>query len=172
MPRASRQSYLRKRLAAYDALQLERVMLLLEPATTVDCVTCPQEALQLLRPLLLGHEVELLAALFLDARHRVLAAEVLSRGSGTNTIVDPRTIYRRALMVGAYSIVLGHNHPSGDLRASHADIEVTKRLVEAGQILGVAVVDHLIVTSDDYRSMLAEGDVAFPNVKKLFTVLP
>ena len=85
--------------------------------------------------------------LLLNARHEVLGKEVVSIGSLNASIVHPREVFRPALLQAAASIVLVHNHPSGDPEPSEEDVGITKRLVEAGELLGIAVLDHVIVAS-------------------------
>lgn len=105
---------------------------------------------------------EELHAMFLDRRHRLLEYRVITRGNDCNTIVDPRQVMRVALLVGATALMVAHNHPSGDPLPSSADVEVTTRLVKAGHVLGVAVLDHLVVAGSRYRSFLEEGLLAAP----------
>jgi DNA repair protein RadC len=83
----------------------------------------------------------------LNARHEVLGKEVVSIGSLNASIVHPREVFRPALLAAAASIVLVHNHPSGDPEPSEEDVGITKRLVDAGELLGIAVLDHVIVAS-------------------------
>ncbi len=73
------------------------------------------------------------------------------------TIVDPKLIFKVALEQNAASIILGHNHPSGNLRASTADIHITQKLVEAGKLLEIPVLDHIILTDQSFLSMADEG---------------
>ncbi len=93
----------------------------------------------------------------LDARHRVLRWEVISQGTLTASLVHPREVFRPALRAAAAALVLVHNHPSGDPTPSREDHEVTSRLVRAGEILGVRVVDHVIVAERGFCSLREEG---------------
>lgn len=90
--------------------------------------------------------------LYLNSRYEIVHDEVISVGSLTANIVHPREVYQPALQHGAVAVILAHNHPSGNLEPSNADMEVTDQLYTAGQILGIDLLDHLIITSDDYRS--------------------
>jgi DNA repair protein RadC len=90
--------------------------------------------------------------LFLDTKNNVIDHEV-SLGTLNASIVHPREVFARALTLRASHIVLAHNHPSGDPTPSADDIETTKKLFEAGKILGIYIADHIIVTSHDYRSL-------------------
>jgi DNA repair protein RadC len=85
--------------------------------------------------------------ILLNARHEVLCRETISIGSLNASIVHPREVFKPAVMQSAASIVLVHNHPSGDPEPSGEDIAITKRLVQVGDILGIGVLDHVIVAS-------------------------
>lgn len=89
--------------------------------------------------------VECFAVLYLNVRNRVLSRYTLSRGGQSETMVDPRELFRAALLCGASSVICAHNHPSGDLTPSNADINLTKQLMQAGDLLGVRLQDHIIV---------------------------
>ena len=95
--------------------------------------------------------------ILLNRANKVKHFEVLSKGGLTNTIVDPRIIFLKALEVQATSIVLCHNHPSGNLKPSRADEELTARLKSAGMLLDIKVVDHLIVSDEGYYSFADDG---------------
>jgi DNA repair protein RadC len=100
------------------------------------------------------------AALFLDGRHRVTGAHVVAIGGqhGIGTI-EPRTVFRAAIASCASGLVLGHNHPSGDPTPSGDDIATTAKLIAAGKVLGIPVLDHIIVTRDSriWHSMFTRG---------------
>lgn len=85
--------------------------------------------------------------LLLNARHEVEAVETVSIGSLNASIVHPREVFRSAVIESAASILLAHNHPSGDPEPSEEDLSITRRLVEVGELLGIAVLDHVIVAS-------------------------
>lgn len=90
--------------------------------------------------------------LFLDTKNQLIYDDV-SVGIVDASIVHPREVFRKALLHNASRVVLAHNHPSGDPTPSDADIQTTKRLIEAGKILGITVSDHIIISSHDYRSL-------------------
>ncbi len=92
-------------------------------------------------------------ALLLDGRHRLLREVVVSQGTLTASLVHPREVFRPALREGAAALVLAHNHPSGDPTPSPEDREVTDRLVEAGGLLGVPVLDHVVVAERGFVSL-------------------
>lgn len=88
----------------------------------------------------------------LDARNRIVAAVEVARGGLTSVEVGPREVFRAALRLAAAGIVLVHNHPSGDPSPSDEDREITRRVREAGKLLGVPVVDHVVVASRGFYS--------------------
>jgi len=85
--------------------------------------------------------------LLLNARHEVEAVETVSIGSLNASIVHPREVFKQAVLASAASIVLAHNHPSGDPEPSEEDLSITKRLVQCGELLGIGVLDHVIVAA-------------------------
>ena len=99
----------------------------------------------LLRPLLEHETSERFVALFLNGKHRVTGFAEVSRGTLTASLVHPREVFAPALRELAAAVIVAHNHPSGDPEPSAEDIEVTKRLSEAGKILGIPLLDHVIV---------------------------
>lgn len=129
----------------------------LEDPETRPQITSPEEAAELLVPLLRGLDREHCVMMSLDSKHRLIAARLVSIGSVANTFMAPREIFRDALAQGASDIVLGHNHPSGEPAPSVDDRQVSRRLQQAGNILGITVLDHLIVGSHDWVSMAREG---------------
>jgi DNA repair protein RadC len=89
---------------------------------------------------------------YLNSRNQVLRREVISIGSLNASIVHPREVYQPAIAVSAASLVLAHNHPSGDPTPSEEDLAITRRLVEAGRIIGIDILDHVVVCRDGYAS--------------------
>jgi len=101
--------------------------------------------------------VESFYVMFLDNAKGVKGLAEISKGGATATIVDPKMIFAYAIKSAANSILLAHNHPSGNLKPSNADIGLTKRLNEGGKILGIPVDDHLILTPGGYTSLRNRG---------------
>jgi DNA repair protein RadC len=97
---------------------------------------------------------EQLRGLYLNSRYQVIHEEIISIGSLTANIVHPREVFQPALEHGAIAVILAHNHPSGRVNPSHADLAITQQLVKAGEILGIDVVDHLIITATRHVSLL------------------
>ena len=89
----------------------------------------------------------------LNTKHQIIGAFTISKGSLNASIVHPREIFKRAFLVNAHAIMLAHNHPSGDPSPSQEDEAITKRLIEAGKLLGIEILDHLIVGDQCFRSL-------------------
>ena len=96
---------------------------------------------------------EYFVALFLNARNQVICREDVSIGSLNASLVHPREVFAPAVGSSAASVILAHNHPSGDVTPSREDIELTRRMVQAGEIMGIEVLDHLIVGAERFLSM-------------------
>jgi DNA repair protein RadC len=95
-------------------------------------------------------------ALYLDNKNQVLAYRLISIGTVNETIIHPRDVFSGAVLVNAVSIILIHNHPSGELQSSREDLAVTERLREGGKILGIAILDHIII-GNGYMSFRDQG---------------
>jgi DNA repair protein RadC len=101
--------------------------------------------------------VEQFGLMLLDTRHRVIRAAVLTVGSLDGTAVQPREVFRQALMGSAAAVVMFHNHPSGDPQPSGEDVELTRRMVAAGQLMGIQVIDHVVLGDGRYCSLKESG---------------
>lgn len=116
------------------------------------------EAVRHYLQLSLGHKPhEVFAVLFVDAQHRLIAMEELFRGTLTQTSVYPREVAVRALHLNAASVLLAHNHPSGDATPSAADTQLTRRLTSALALIDVQVLDHFVVTRTTVASLAEQG---------------
>lgn len=104
-----------------------------------------REVIRHYRAVLRGRPQEVLVAVLLDARHRLLRDAVVATGGLTDCVVEPRAVFGLALREGAAGVVVVHNHPSGDPEPSADDVVLTRRLEEAGVVLGVPLLDHVIV---------------------------
>ena len=100
---------------------------------------------------------EVFAVIFLNRSNKVNHFQIVSEGGITGTVADPRIILKKALEQNAVSIILCHNHPSGSLRPSRADEELTTKIKEAAKFLDIRVLDHIIVSDDGYYSFADEG---------------
>ena len=98
---------------------------------------------------------EHLRGLYLNSHNRILRDEVISIGTVNSNMIHPREVFRAAIECNAAAIVLAHNHPSGEANPSDEDVEVTKQVVQAGKILGITVLDHVIITKNSFSSVSA-----------------
>lgn len=96
-------------------------------------------------------------ALYLDARNVPLGWQEVSRGTVSASLVHPREVFLAAVSLVASAVILCHNHPSGDLTPSTDDVALTRRLVDAGRLLGIEVLDHLVVTAEEFLSFRERG---------------
>ncbi|WP_298615729.1 DNA repair protein RadC [uncultured Thermosynechococcus sp.] len=102
---------------------------------------------------LMWQPTERFAVLLLDVRNRLLGSHVITVGTATETLAHPREIFREAVRRNASRLIIAHNHPSGNLSPSQADLDLTKQVLQAGQVMGIPVLDHLILGNGDYRSL-------------------
>lgn len=116
-----------------------------------------RDAASLLQPLLADQEKEIFCALFLNRANRVLRTEILSHGGINGTLVDPRLLFKKALELDASGLVICHNHPSGSLKPSESDLDLTKKITAGAKILDLNLMDHLIVSQEGYLSFADEG---------------
>lgn len=120
-------------------------------------IASPRDAFGLLRGEYRGMRKEAFKVLLLNARNQVLTVETVSVGSLSASLVHPREVFRPAIQACAASIVLAHNHPSGDPEPSDDDLALTRRLVEVGVLVGIEVLDHVIVAGDAFVSLKDRG---------------
>ena len=104
-----------------------------------------------------GHDREEFIIILLDGKNRMSTIHSVSVGCLTSSIVHPREVFKMAILGNAVSLILCHNHPSGDPAPSPEDIEITKRLVAGGEILGIKILDHIIVGEQGYVSFADKG---------------
>lgn len=106
----------------------------------------------------MGHfKQERFDVVLLDTKNKIIAIKNIFKGSLASTLVHPREVFKFAIKRSSSSIILAHNHPSGDLTASDEDIKLTKRMMEAGKIVGIEVLDHLVIGSESYNSLKNKG---------------
>jgi DNA repair protein RadC len=120
-------------------------------------VTSPQVVAELLLPQYGSRSVEQFGVVLLDTKRRVLRTTIVTVGTLDASIVHPREIFREAASAGAAALVLFHNHPSGDPEPSQDDVLLTRRLVAAGVLMGIDVVDHVILADSRYCSLREKG---------------
>ena len=128
------------------------------PPASEELLSTPADVALYARGLRL-HEAdrERFVALHLNARNSVVAHETVSIGSVSAALVHPREVFKAAILANAAAVVLLHNHPSGDITPSKEDIELTRRMVEAGRLLGIDVLDHLIIGGSEFLSLKERG---------------
>ena len=110
-----------------------------------------------LRVVLRDYTHEVFAVVFLNRSNKILSFQIISSGGLTGTVADPRVILKKAIEAEATSIVLSHNHPSGNLKPSRADEELTEKIRQAAVFLDIRVLDHIIVSDEGYFSFADEG---------------
>jgi DNA repair protein RadC len=138
------------------AIELGRRTLTHAPGARVQ-IRSPRDAAAYLLPTFGARPVEHFGVVLLDAKHRVLRTTVLSVGTLNSTVVEPRDVFREAMLGGAAAVVVFHNHPSGDPSPSHDDGELTARLRAAGDLIGIDLVDHLVLGDVRYCSFRELG---------------
>lgn len=120
-------------------------------------IRSPHDAADFLMEQLRYLTKEHFVCLFLNTKNHVIAQETLSMGSLNASIVHPREVFRAAIKCSSASIVCAHNHPSGDPTPSSEDIQITGRLVEAGRIVGIDVLDHIVIGDGEFVSLKEQG---------------
>ena len=120
-------------------------------------ITCSDIVYQLMKPELMDLSYEEFWVILLNRANQVIKKVKISAGGVSGTVADPKIIFKQALDALASGIILVHNHPSGNLKPSQADIQLTKKLREAGKLLEVSVLDHIIFTDNAYFSFADEG---------------
>ncbi|PFE50767.1 DNA repair protein RadC [Bacillus cereus] len=120
-------------------------------------VKSPEDASLLFKQFLDGADREYFIVLCLDIKNQPTAINVCHIGSLNSSIVHPREVLKLAIISNAASIIVAHNHPSNDPTPSREDLEVTKRLIEVGKVVGIEVLDHLIVCEESFISLKEKG---------------
>ncbi|MAE86200.1 MAG: DNA repair protein [Flammeovirgaceae bacterium] len=127
-------------------------------------VNCAQKAYEVLLKSWNPDEISLLEeckVLLLDTNLRLMSIATISKGGLSGTVVDPRIVFSIALKRRASAIILAHNHPSGNLQASGADLLLTREFVKAGKTLKIPLEDHLIITPDGYTALISENYLGY-----------
>ncbi|MFK0573625.1 RadC family protein [Endozoicomonas sp.] len=151
-----------KGLGPAKATQLSAILelcrrVLRQKVAQSDIITSPKSTREYLQLHFQGLQREEFACLFLDTRHRIIALETLFQGTLNAATVHPREVVKQALLLNAASLILCHNHPSGDPEPSQADIRITQTLKEALQLVDIQVLDHMIVGQGEILSMAEHG---------------
>lgn len=148
-----RESALRLRGAFRLARILERAQFAPKPS-----LRSPERVFRLMRGELRGHRRERFFALHLDSKHRLFRRRLVSTGTLTTSLVHPREVFGPALSDSAAALIVVHNHPSGDASPSQEDLDITRRLIDAGRLLGVPLLDHVIVGETEFTSLREQLD--------------
>ncbi|MBO8137256.1 MAG: DNA repair protein RadC [Desulfotomaculum sp.] len=138
------------------ALELSK-RLALSPAAKRATIQSPDDAAALVMENMRYLDREHFCILLLNTKNQVLAVETISVGTLNSSLVHPRELFKVAVKRSAAALILLHNHPSGDPTPSREDINITKRIIESGKILGISVLDHLVIGDNKYTSLKAEG---------------
>ena len=140
------------------AVELGRRVAARGPSARVQ-LRSPHDAAAYLLPTFGARAVEQFGIVLLDSKHRVLRTTVVASGTLNSTIVQPRDVFREAMLGAAAAIVVFHNHPSGDPSPSPDDVELTRRLRAAGVLMGIEVVDHIVLGDARYCSLKEMGQL-------------
>lgn len=119
----------------------------------------PEDIASMTRDIVDGDAREHFVVIHLDSRNGVIGYQIASIGTANASIVHPREVFQAAIHIGAVSIAISHNHPSGDASPSVQDSEVTQRISDAGKVVGISLIDHVVVTEDDLWSFREETDL-------------
>lgn len=124
-------------------------------------IKSPKDAAEIFIKYLDNPDREYLVFMGLDTKNKVNVIETVSIGTLNSSLVHPREVFKNAIISNCSAIIVGHNHPSGDSsQPSREDITVTKRLVEAGKILGIDVLDHIIIGDNSFLSLKERGHIS------------
>jgi len=125
--------------------------------TTRHVVKTPDDVAGLVGRRLGGKKKEYFLALLLDTRNQLIRVAEIAVGSLDSSLVHPREVFKEAIAASAAAVIFAHNHPSGDTEPSEDDINLTRRLAEAGEIMGIEVLDHIIIGGREHLSLKREG---------------
>jgi len=120
-------------------------------------VKSPEDVIRSVKNQVKGKKKEHFFVLSLDTRNHLIESEEVSKGNLDSSIVHPREVFQKAIVNSAASVIFVHNHPSGDPTPSNDDIQLTKRLVDVGELIGIEVLDHIIVCDHTHLSMKAKN---------------
>jgi DNA repair protein RadC len=143
-----------------ESIQIVSIQMVREKNLMVEYnekINSPGTAVTIVKKFLQDKDREYLIVLSLDTKNKVNALSVVSIGSLNSSIVHPREVFKIAILSNAASIIISHNHPSGDTTPSTEDLNITKRLKECGKILGIDLIDHIIIGNEKYLSFKEEG---------------
>lgn len=131
----------------------------LGPRRRLDLIRDASEAASFFRSVLRDNAREHVLALFLDGGNKPIAYSIVHIGTANSSCVHPREVFQCAILAGACSLILGHNHPSETLKISSADRAVTQNIHESGKLLGIKLLDHVVFTSEEHWSFADQGEL-------------
>lgn len=151
--------FLRKKITSAKRVNIVSLKLVKESSLLYKerSVRSPEDGYKLMKLFLVDKDREHFIVASLDTKNQPVSVNVCHIGSLNASIVHPREVMKSAILSNAASIIVGHNHPSGKPEPSREDIDATKRLVEAGKIIGIDVIDHIIVGNGAYTSLKEKG---------------
>lgn len=120
-------------------------------------VTSPQDVYEIIKKYLDGADREHLVLLTLNTKNAINSITTVSIGSLNSSVVHPREVFKTAILTNASSIIMAHNHPSGDPAPSREDINITERIKEGGKLLGINLLDHVVIGDNSYSSLKEKG---------------
>ena len=120
-------------------------------------ISSPKDVVELLRNFLEGADREQFITCCMDTKNQPTSINIVSVGTINSSLVHPREVFKTAIISNASSVILSHNHPSGDVTPSKEDVDITKRIKECGRILGIELLDHVIIGDDKYSSLKEKG---------------
>ena len=123
-------------------------------------ISCPEDAAEIAAKHFedMASDREVFSVMLLDVKNRVIGINVVSIGSLSASVVHPREVFKAAILANAASVILTHNHPSGESKPSREDIEVTRRMVQVGRIMDIHVLDHIIIGDGTGESFSFKGN--------------
>lgn len=135
------------------AVELGRRALAARASRQAETISTPEDVVRIVKPMLVGRDREHFLACALSTKNKLLKVIEVSVGSLNASIVHPRELFKECVMLSAASVVVAHCHPSGDPSPSGADIQLTRRLIKAGDVLGIEVLDHVVIGGEEHASL-------------------
>lgn len=129
----------------------------LQQALKKESISSSKDAFNILQPIIGDLMIEEFWVIYLSRSNKILSKEKISQGGITGTMVDNRLIFKHALELNSVSLIISHNHPSGNIQPSNSDMQITQEIKKAGSLLNIILIDHLIVTQTSYFSFADEN---------------
>jgi DNA repair protein RadC len=129
----------------------------LQQALKKASISSSKDAFNILQPIIGDLMIEEFWVIYLSRSNKIVSKEKISQGGITGTMVDNRLIFKKALELNAVSLIISHNHPSGNIQPSNSDIQITQEIKKAGELLNITLMDHLIITQTAYFSFADEN---------------